>query len=270
MPTTKTQKKRKKYIFTLQNINTENIDQRYGIALMSNLEEEDHNPQITTKLDDLDENNKTPTVISFLDEAKYLRKCTVTMIDFKTNQSITDSKYHCWWCRHPIPNNVHPIGCPIRYVPHQAIKNYYSELSKDRYTIKENITTKRAKNILNKKDRRMSLVRRGYYITEGSYCSFNCCMAFIQDPCTKKNDFYCESQSLLFKMYNDMYEENIDEIIPAHSWKKLNCYGGDLTIENFRENFNRMEYINHGKNMKYPRQPTQISLGELYEEQLKL
>jgi len=266
MPSRSVKSTKRKYIFTLRNINTETIDQRYGITLTSNLGEDDHDPHITTKVDDLDTTDKIPEVVSFLDEAKYLRKCTVSMIDFNTNKPVSGT-HHCWWCRHPMPENTRPIGCPIKYVPHQAIKSYYSELSKDKYTIKENITESRAKHIVQNKDKRISLLKRGYYITEGAYCSFNCCMAYIQDPSTKNNDFYTDSEALLLKMYNTIVEHQIDEIIPAHSWKKLMVYGGDLTIEKFRENFNNVEYVDHGILINYPRH---VSIGHLFEERLKL
>lgn len=98
---------------------------------------------------------------------------------------------------------------------------------------------------------------------DGAFCSFNCCMAFIQD---EKNPVYRDSTTLLLKLYNSMNEEKIDEIEPAHHWRKLSSYGGDMTIEQFRENLNKIQYVNHGMYVDFPRVQ---SLGLLFEERLR-
>ena len=261
----KTIRVRRKYIFTLRNINTEQIDQKYGITLMSNITEEEPDPTTTTRLDDLLENKRTPEVISFLDESKHLRKCAVSMIDHVTQKPLKGS-YSCFWCRNPIPDGVTPVGCPIRYVSDQAVKSYYSEISRDRYTIKENITTKRSRQLAKKKDKRMSLLKRNYYLTDGAFCSFNCVVAFIEDPANKIDPMYRDSGTLVLKVYNSMHKDKVNVIEGAHHWRKLISYGGDLTIDQFRENFNKIEYVNHGLLVDYPRFH---SLGVLFEEKLK-
>ena len=254
---------KKKYIFTLCNIDTEVIDQRYGISLPSNISEVEHNPDSTTQLEDILVSQRAPEVISFLDESKYMRKCDVSMVDVSTNKPLPKKQYSCFWCRHPIPENNVPIGCPIKYVPHQAVKTYYSELTKDRYVIKQNITDKRADILSETKDRRMSMINRGYYVTDGAFCSFNCCMAYIGE--NKRQTTYKESTMLLLKMYNNIHDEKVNKIIPAHHWRKLEAYGGNLTVEQFRNNFNKVEYVDYGDTINL----FQRRIGRLFEEKLK-
>ena len=256
---------KKKYTFTLININTENIDQRYEITLPSNITDTEPVPINTTMIDDLGSSHKTPEVISFLDESKRLVKCDVSMIDLTTGNPIgSDDCYNCFWCRYPIPTGIRPIGCPLKYVPHQAIKSYYSEISKDRYTIKENITENMTSRIEDINDKRLSLIKKGYYSTDGAFCSFNCCMAFIKN--NRKDSRYKDAQKLLLKMYNSMNEEEVDSIEPAHHWRKLHVYGGQITIDQFRSTFGKIEYRNHGNMADRPKC---VPVGMLFEECLR-
>ena len=142
--TVKKKRKSKKYIFTLKNINTEQIEQKYGISIVSNIANVDElPPENSTKLTELAElNNEHVDVISFLDETKRLYQCHISMIDFKSAEDIKNLRYYCFWCRHKFDSAS--IGCPIKYISKKAIKNYYSEVSKDYYTIKEDVTRKRS------------------------------------------------------------------------------------------------------------------------------
>ena len=254
------------YIFTLKSINTEKVDQRFGISIVSNINESKIPvPENTTKISDLTTNRNTPEIISFIDEAKKIHKCTISMIDFTTNNKISNcNTYECFWCRNSIPNNVMAIGCPIKYVPSQAVKTYYSEISKDKYTIKENITTKRNNNIKQDDNSKLTIIDKNYYLTDGIFCSFNCCMAYIEN--NKHNSLYDMSECLLLKMYHDIYPSKVAFIDKAPHWRKLKQYGGDLTIEQFRDSFNKIEYHDYGfvigvNNFK--------SIGLLFEEKLK-
>jgi len=51
------------------------------------------------------------------------------------------------------------------------------------------------------------------------------------------------------------------QIIPAPDWKTLEEFGGHLTIQQFRESFNKVKYVNHGIIC--------LSIGRLYEDQFK-
>lgn len=257
----------KKYIFSLCNINTEIIDNRYGISIISNINNTVSSPpKNTTQIADLSVNKNTPEVISFLDEGKKTHKCTVSMIDFYSEKELSSNKnpYNCFWCRNSIPTNIIAIGCPVKYVPSQAIKTYYSEISKDKYTIKENITTKRQNKLETKPDSRLNVINNNYYLTDGIFCSFNCCMSYIVD--NKHNSMYSMSEMLLLKMYNDIYPAKVPAIEPAPSWRKLKLFGGELTIEQFRDSFHKIEYVDHGIAIPVP---TFKSLAVLFEEKLK-
>lgn len=256
----------KKYIFTLKGVNTEKVDQRFGISIVSNINlEENIVPQNTTKISDLSVNRNTPEIISFIDEAKKSHKCSISMIDFTSKKEFPYSSiYDCFWCRNPIPENVMAIGCPIKYIPTQAVKTYYSEISKDKYTIKENITTKRKQKISTNSDKKLDIIEKDYYLTDGIFCSFNCCMAYIED--NKHNSMYDMSEMLLLKMYHDIYPKKVQCIDEAPHWRKLKQCGGDLTIEQFRDSFNKIDYQQHGFVSGIPKFKT---LGVLFEEKLK-
>jgi hypothetical protein len=263
----KERKNKKKYIFFLNDINTEDIDRRFGMTITSNINESSsQNPDNTTKISDLSTNKNIPEIVSFLDEAKKLHNCTISMVDFYTKKQISEdsNQLDCFWCRNTIPNNIYPIGCPIKFVQSQVVKKYYSEISKDKYTIKENITSSKIKEIKNKEDNRLNIIDKNYYMTDGIFCSFNCCMSYILE--NKTNSMYILSEMLLLKMYNDIYPSKIPSIDKAPHWRKLKQYGGDLNIEEFRDSFNKIEYKNYGFISDIPKFK---SLGVLFEEKLK-
>ena len=259
----------KKYIFTLKGINTEKIDQRFGITLVSNINiGTDDEPTNTTKISDLSASRNTPEIISFIDEAKKSHKCTISMVDFETQKKFSAGGYNrgydCFWCRNSIPPSVVAIGCPIKYVPSQAVKTYYSEISKDTYTIKESITPSRKKKIEESNDSRLVINEKDYYLTDGIFCSFNCCMAYISE--NREKSIYSMSEMLLLKMYNNIYPNKVPCIQEAPHWRLLKQCGGHLTIKQFRESFSKIEYQEHGSvNVD----PVCKSLGVLYEEKLK-
>jgi len=248
----------KSTIFILKSIDIKYIEKKYGIHQISNINTSTSSINIT-KISDL-ASTHVPETYSFLDDAKKLHKCNISMIDFKsTNEFDKSSSYHCFWDRHLIPSHISPIGCPIKYIHSQASKSYFSEISKDNYTIKENITS--SKNVdLSIVD----IIDKNYYITDGIFCSFNCCMAFLLD--NKSSSFYNQSEMLLFKLYHDIFSNYPSLIESAPHWRNLLEYGGYLTIDTFRNNFNKVEYINHGVILNTPKLQ---SAGILFEEKLK-
>ena len=259
----------KRYLFTLTDINTEKIDQRFGITVVSNINMiTDEPPNNTTKISDLTTNRNTPEIISFIDEAKKPHKCTISMVDFETQRKFSSegysNGYDCFWCRNQIPSHVIGIGCPIKFVSSQAVKTYYSEISKDTYTIKESITPNRKKKIEEFGDGRLVIHEKDYYLTDGIFCSFNCCMAYISE--NREKSMYSMSEMLLLKMYNNIYPDKIPCIQEAPHWRLLKQSGGHLTIKQFRESFSKIEYQEHGSvNID----PKCKSLGTLFEEKLK-
>jgi hypothetical protein len=262
----------KKYIFTLVNINTEKIDQKYGITIVSNIFSNDKPPDNTTNITELSEMNSTTNInsISFLDETKRIYQCSVSMIDFTSGKDTEFLKYSCYWCRHPF--DTKSIGCPITYVSSKGTKKYYSEVSKDNYTIKENITNMK-KNMLDTKQsfvfiplNNSSVIdvnERSFYSCDGNFCSFNCAKAFIKD--NKHNSLYEHSEFLLSKLYFDMFGEKNVVINPAPHWRLLVDYGGNLTINQFRDNFSKTQYDYRGI---LRHQDIFKPIGSLFEEKI--
>jgi hypothetical protein len=248
--------KKSKYTFILKNINVENIEKKYDIKIVSNISGSFTEPENTTKISELSV-DKENDIVSFLDESKKLHKCNVSMIDFNSKKELSFSNYSCFWCRHPFDTSA--IGCPISYETNTAVKKYMSEISKDVYTIKENIT----KNRIIEAAKEINILNRNYYITDGIFCSFNCVMAFIED--NKFNRLYDNSIMLLTKMYNEIMNTKMISINPAPHWRLLSNYGGIMNINEFRSSFNTIDYDNYGhvKNISFK------SIGVLYEKKLK-
>lgn len=245
-------KKQKNYNFVISGVNLNKIYKQYKLEL-------DTGNQRTTLIDELIM-DKSQKMISFVNEDKIPCKCVV-----HTPNLNSTGKLSCYWCRNPIPMGIKPLGCPIRYVPNQIIKTYFSEFSKDFYKIKENILNTKFLEI-NKlsNDDNYVFVENGYYILDGIFCSFNCCMAYIED--NSELSLFKNSHTLLLKFYNDIFSDNLKEIDPAPHWKKLVEYGGELTIDQFRNNFSKIDYIQHGINISIPKN---VSIGYLFEEKIK-
>lgn len=250
--TTEKVKKSDKYLFTLTGINTERIHQKYGITIDSNISFQIE-PINTTKIADLMGEKFTPSIISFLDESKHIRKCNVS-----TNTPWIINHYNCFWCRNPFDS--HPIGCPVNYTPRKAVKTYFSEISKDVYTIKENITSDRISKIGDD----IVLMDKDKYETDCIFCSWNCMTAFILE--NKHQPLYNKSSVLMYKMYKDiMGQDPPTQILPAPHWRCLKEYGGFMDIKTFREGFNKITFEFHGiiKNTISP-------ISYLYEEHVRL
>jgi hypothetical protein len=89
-------------------------------------------------------------------------------------------------------------------------------------------------------------------------------MAYIED--NKHDSRYNLSEMLLLKMYHDIYPKKVAVIDEAPHWRKLKQCGGELTIKQFRDSFNKIEYKKHGYISGIP---NFRSLGVLFEENLK-
>jgi hypothetical protein len=251
---------KKNYTFMLLNIDTEKVDRKYDIKIVSNLvvDDEDFIPSNTTKLSELPIEKNSTDIISFLDESKKLHKCDITMIDFTSNKKLDSyNSYNCYWCRHAI--ETLPLGCPINYIANTAIKKYYSEISKDNYTIKENIT----KNKIIESDK-IQTIEKGIYMTDGSFCSFNCIIAYVND--NKKTKIYDNSIMLTTKLYNDINGTTKISIIPAPHWRLLKEYGGNMSITEFRSSFNKIEFESFGIIKKLPEFN---SVATIFEKKIK-
>lgn len=253
-----------RYNFFLSGVNIKKVNRKFGIGYVSNISEEENNPVNTTRIEDLNICRKTPELYSFLDESKKIRKCTVSFIDHRTGKIIgkdNGKKYRCGWCRDLVPANVQPIGCPIRHIPNKVEKNYYSEISKDCYTIKEDISNNRMEDLKTRMDDRFTIEKKDYYESDEIFCSFNCCQGFIEEF-QNVNTLYDQSETLLLHMYEKCFGHKIDTILPAEHWKVIDVNGGHKSIEKFREGFNKITGKYFGK-------ISCVSIGHLYEEQIK-
>lgn len=242
----------KKIIFTLSSINITSINEKYNMNIVL----EDDNVKLkTTKLTDLEKPTvqKNTEFFSFLDESKKTHKCSLSMVDIKSGLNVKELTYNCFWDRNPIDGE--PIGCPINYIPKQIQKTFYSQVSKDTYLIRENVMGETKITEPN-----ITSVRDPYYETDGVFCSFECCLAFILD--NKHNRLYDQSQMLLTKFYNELNNTKSMTITPASNWRVLKEYGGHISIEKFRSNFGKIDYDYHGITRTIP-------IAHLYEEKVK-
>ncbi len=234
-----------KSTFIIKQINKKEADIKYGFNIVSNISEMNTNPHTTTLLSDLDANKDTEScVYTYLDESKQTHNCVITMADFTKDTILPKStNIKCFWCKHNFTTN--PLGCPIQWVSGKITKEYYSEITKDTYSITENISNSRKnilKNIIEKYKSKFNIINNNddYYLVDGIFCSFNCCLAYINE--NRKQYEYQYSEFLLYNIYSSLFNNKIERIIPAPHWRLLQDYGGNLSINEFRNNFNTIEY----------------------------
>jgi hypothetical protein len=171
---------------------------------------------------------KSKRAYYFLDSRKIQNKFWGVMIDVTLNGPLPNSiQKPCWWCRHKFSSK--PIGCPLKYHPHKT-----SGIEKERFDEKM-------------KSADFPTTTNDFFETEGCFCSFPCCKAFILDQknCVK----YKESITLLYLLFSILHSSDkkqanrkIEEFPVAPSWKLLKDYGGHLTIEEWRSTFGKLEY----------------------------
>lgn len=252
----------KSYKFTLKNIDKVAIQKKYSIFQGSapddftvNFKTEDVVER--TELSDLMGN--AAKSVSFVDASKKLHVCTVSSIDFKKR-----GKYHCFWDRHIIPSEITPLGVPIKYVSSKARKIYYSEISRDTYTITEYITKKKLHIFEKGIDDRIEVTTGGFYETMDIVCSWNCMLSLIEH--NHSDPMYKDSKALFHKLYRDVNDGEECQINPAPHWRNLSIYGGHLSIKDFRNGLDSIVYEPHGctKNL-----PLYRPIGLLYEKCIK-
>lgn len=234
----------KKRNFVLKNINIEDVNNKYSLTIISNLDKEVKDDDKKTKIKDVIFNEIEHSVI-FLDENKKDVKCIVTMLDLQNNELPEYTDIKCFWCRHTFLTK--PIGCPVKYVNTIIEKSYISHITKDKYYMRENISNSKLEELTSKekiKEETIEIVpvnsTKSYYLTDGIFCSFNCTLSFIKN--NNHNSFYKESMSLLHSLYHDFVGKKMAKIIQAPDWRLLKDYGGSLDIDSFRNTFNKVNY----------------------------
>ena len=236
-----------KFSFTLKDINIYQIEQKYSLSTLT---------CTTTKISELASTPITQNY-TFLDETMHSHSCIISMSKLLNKELPKKTNIHCFWCKHTFKNP--PIGCPIDYISSILFKKYYSELSKDTYSIKGTITPN-IKKLLKSCNQ---IDDNDYYITDGIFCSFNCCLAYILDT---NNPLYIDSENLLRQFFYTFFSKTIN-ITPAASWRLLDIFGGHLSINKFRKNFNTITFNNLNEPMKSI--PGSRSIGFLFEKKIK-
>lgn len=261
-------KKRKtKYPFILKDLDIEEICKRYDYPYnqdICNITKIISRNNGVTKLDEIITKDNE---FSYLDETKNKRKIIISMIDYDNKEKLKRCK--CFWCRHNF--DTEPLGCPVRYIPHMMVKKYFSHITKDYYTIKEEISNDKFNMLIDEissgkmnDNVSIQLVKNNYYETDGIFCSFNCCLAWIKD--NSHNNLYINSSYLLHQIYFEYF--GVDhQIYPAPHWRLLTEYGGKMSIEDFRSSFNKIVYDNEHFIKSIPQTKP---IGQIFEEFLKI
>jgi hypothetical protein len=264
MSSPKVRKRKSKYPFVLKDIDIEEISKRYGFSYnqeICNINKIFPRDNVTK----LDEIIITPeNEFSYLDETKNKRKFIITLIDCTTKEKL--KLVQCFWCRHSFDST--PLGCPIKYVPHCIVKKYFSYITKDYYTIKEEISNTRFEELkADIQDTELTVIQlaqNDYYETDGVFCSFNCCLAWIKDNPT--NNLYINSIYLLHEIYNKCFDTQ-HQIQAAPHWRLLTGFGGHMSIYDFRSSFNKIIYDNSHVIKTIPKTKP---IGMVFEEFLKI
>lgn len=238
----------KTLLLHLRGLNLDSINQKYNINHFQSIKTNDN----TTRIEDIFSQNQLKN-ISFIDEAHAMR-----VFDISTITPNSGTTYNCFWDHHTIQS--YPVFCPISYQGSKVEKSYVSHGSKYIYKIREDVMDDY--KIDSKLGNMFTKIQNNKYTTDGAFCSFNCCQAFINDNAS--NPLYNLSSCLLLKIYNDLFSGNpISKIEPAPHFRKLAKYGGNYSIQEFRSSFNCVDW-------KYYGQIHSQSLCHLYEEKLRI
>jgi hypothetical protein len=150
---------------------------------------------------------------------------------------------NCWWCCHGF--DTLPIGIPIKY---NDISNVEINIK-----YKNKIWYQKKEHKINEKS--------NFFYLKGVFCSFNCMIAYVMES---KNYNYYKIKYLIKYLQKKLLGHN-DEILPAPPKEILKIFGGDLTIESFRDKFNlnyKYEYI------KYPMRIIKEQINEIPNNKL--
>lgn len=228
----------KKRNFVLKNIDINAINTEYGLIIISNLDKDKEDRKTITRITDVISADIEYSV-TFLDENKKETNCVATMVDVISNNKLPQSTcIKCFWCKQNFDWN--PLGCPIKYVNPLIEKSYISQITKDKYYMRENIVKSKLKSLVNNQNFEITTFPFDHYLTDGIFCSFNCTLSFIKD--NSHDILYKESYSLLHSMYFDLVGKKMAKIIPSPHWRLLKDFGGHLSIEEFRQNLNTVDY----------------------------
>jgi hypothetical protein len=208
---------------------------------------------IKSQVEIMDETKKS--VICEISHCPSSRENSFCKNDRVVAKQSKEGNVSCFWDRHKIVGMI--VKCPLRYKPKQIVKVYKSEISKEEYTIKENV-------VKFQNQQNFSMIPDNLEVTD-AFCSFNCCLAWIRD--NKHNRRYDQSEMLLHKIYktimteNSVNEEDFIRLTPAPDWRTLVEYGGSLSIDEFRKNTIKTKFTYNG---------TILDTGYLYSKRINI
>jgi hypothetical protein len=204
-----------KLLFKLKHVDIHEIDLKYKFTCTRNLNKT-LIPIHATKIGDLDVATERIDSVQFSDELQTSFNGRLSTIQLNPS-----SVLHCFWCRHPIFSKS--IGCPLSLRPNTVTKQYTSHINGNDYCIREQLRDEATQQL---------------YETDGSFCSFECCYAFIQDH--KGDPLYSQSETLLRKIYYQQVQSM--DLQCAPHWRLLSEYGGTMSIEEFRASVQTITY----------------------------
>lgn len=256
-------KRKKPSTFVLTNLNPEDVETRYGAAPVNNAPRpfpSTSSPIPKTGLRQVTAlvPNRENHFFSFVDESK--RMC-VSMLDSMTKRAVICQT--CFWCRHEFA--TFPLGCPLRYVPSTMQRRCQSEITKEVYNIEQPIPEKLAGDLsVVGASAGSTIIPKAYYETDGAFCSFNCCLAFINDVAPRDSK-YRDSKSLLLRMHAEVFPgAGVPKIHPAPSWRLLAAYGGFMTLAEFRTACDKYLYVD--KHFTVGQVPKMATVGKIFEQ----
>jgi hypothetical protein len=198
---------------------------------------------------------ETNEKIKIYDEIKHVKE----LWTFPTNKM---KNIRCHWDHHVFDGIG--IFCPLTYRPKQVAKIGQNDVKTRAnngvsdpnisYMIKENVPMCKDVSNLGKN---LIEITDAYYEVDGVFCSPECCLAFINEEKSKVGGSkYTDSERLLHFMLG-----LTSRISPANHFRLLLPYGGNLTIEQFR---------NNNKIIKYEYCGTTVLISHLFEKKINL
>jgi hypothetical protein len=164
----------------------------------------------------------------FFDSKKNKVKIWPTMVDRTTNDILTlYTNKPCKNCHHPY--DTHPIGCPIKYVPHHSDPN----------------DPKRKKIEKFLSDNNFLYDSTDYFEVEHLFCSFPCVKSYIMKrlSITPSSYKYTNALTYLTLLYKKLFSLKTAPIIPsAHDTDSLLAYGGHLSISEYRNTMGLLQF----------------------------
>lgn len=220
--------KKKNHIFKLPGVKPDEIDRQYGFATATNsVSITDKNiPSHSTKISELQNYKQNVTIVDELKNSYHAKISLIQIGGGGPGKSISGNELgndlpHCFWDRHPFATE--PVYCPVNRVSKPKIKNYTSHVNGKQYKIQDSMQKVDS-------DQEFSV--------DGTFCSVECCLAFIEDQ--QHDPLYQYSEYYL----RDIYPFSERKCAPH--WRLLKPYGGNMSIEEFRKSFVNTVYSLEG------------------------